>query len=133
MTNNINYIYNKNKLINPLITGNNAILFELLEIIIILFLILYYSNKNYILSIIFIIPFIEHIRQIIYKYRQAPNSTIDKITLIFEFGIFIYSIYYKYLISSIASLIGFLIHLFQIISKRNWIDIVSYNDILKLI
>tara|TARA_B110000208_G_C11524694_1_gene341980 strand:+ start:300 stop:695 length:396 start_codon:yes stop_codon:yes gene_type:complete len=130
MSININYIYNKQNLINPLIKGKNAILFELLEIVILLFLIIYYSNKSYILSIIFVIPFIEHIRQIIYKYRQAPNSNIDKSTLFFELAIFVYSIYNKYWISSIVSLTGVLIHLFQIITKRNWIEIVSYTDFI---
>ena len=130
---NVNYIYNKANLINPLIKDNNAILFELFEIWTVFLLLMYHSNKNYILSTAFTMIFIEHIRQIIYSYRQSPNSKIDKITLIFLFGIFIYNIYYKYFITSIVSLLGILIHLFQIITNRNWIDIVSYNDILKLI
>jgi len=133
MSKNINYIYEKKNLINPLIKGKNAILFELLEIIILLYLIIYYINKSYILSIIYLIQFIEHIRQIIYKYRQFPNSNIDKLTLFFQLSILVYSIYNKYWVSSIAILVGIFIHLFQIITNRNFTDIVSYKDFIKLL
>ena len=133
MNKNINYIYNKKDLINPLIKEKKAILFELLEILTLLFLIIYYGNKSYVLSIVYFIIFIEHIRQLIYEYRQFPNSYIDKFTLFSQLLIFFYSIYNKYWISSIVVLVGIFIHLFQIITNRNWIDIVSYKDYINLL
>ena len=128
-----NYIYLQQNLKNPLITDKKAIVFELLEIISLLFLVIFYFKKNTFLCIAFLIPLIEHIRQLFYSYRQKPKSMIANITIFFHLIVFIYSFYNKYWLSSFFSAIGFFIHLFQIITNRSFISIVSYKDIIKII
>ena len=129
----MNHIYNKHELLNPLLTNNFAILFELFDIMILFYLMIYYSLiKDYAISTIFGMIFIEHINQITYNYRHYPNTIINYTILFIEIIIFIYCIYKKYLKTAFIISIGVFIHTYQIIYNRNFVDIVSYKDILSL-
>ena len=78
-----------------LLSKHNSFIFEILEIVVIsLISFILYKQKQFILSLVFIIQLLEHIKQIIFCYRQT-NFASNIITIILDIIFIIYSFYKK--------------------------------------
>lgn len=86
-----------------------------------------------ILAMIYIIPIIEHIRQIIYYCRQYGGSLEDYITFFYFLLVMLYSISISNKLSIIASTIGVIIHIITITTRTTFSQLVSQNDIKNFI
>lgn len=117
---------------DTILDKEQSILFEIFELTALFLIIVYYIyNKNTILIIAYIIPFIEHIKQITCGYRQRGDSMIDKVTFFYFTIIFLFSINNQNTLSIIVSLVGIIIHLITMITKKSFSQIVYYEDIQK--
>ena len=113
-----------------ILNHKNSVIFEIIEIISLFFLTIYYLIKNhYVLSIVYLVPFIEHIRQVKYEYRQEGGSLIDYLTLCYFICVSIYSIKTSARLSFVAAICGCLIHIITIIKKTSFTELVSSDDI----
>ena len=127
--NNKDLVYNRTD-INALLNKKQSIILEFIEIIVlIIVIILLYNQKKYILAIAFLGVFIEHIRQILFCYRQTLDS-LHVITLLLYIIFGIYSYYIKCYWIIYIFFIGSLFHIISLIYKRPLLDIVSIKDIL---
>ena len=96
--------------------GKIAYIFESIEIIALICLIVYCARKQlYPELVVFLIAFFEHIRQILTGYRQQGGSIDDILTLIMMLFIVIKT---KDDIIKIAGTIGVLIHIMTISSGK---------------
>lgn len=126
--NNKDLVYNKIN-INSLLNKKQSIILEFIEIIVlIIIIILLYSQKYYILSIAFSGVLIEHIRQILFCYRQTLDS-LHVITLLLYIIFGIYSYFIKCYWIIYIFFIGSLFHIISLIYKQPTLDIVCIKDI----
>lgn len=117
---------------NTILNYEQSVLFEIFELTILFSLIIFYIfNNNTVLTIAYSIPFIEHIKQIRYRYRQKGDSMIDKVTFFYFLIIMLYSITITDHLSILVSFVGMLIHIVTMNSKKSFARIVSYQDIKK--
>ena len=117
-----------------ILTYSESVLFEIVEICVLLMLVIYYIFTNkIILSILYAIPFIEHLLEIKYKDRQKGGSLVDYITLMYLLGIAIYSVYIDEKISIAIALFGTMIHLITIYTKSSFARVVGFQDIIDFI
>lgn len=123
-----NLLFNKNdKQITSLLNKNYSILFEILEICILFIIsICLYKEKQYILSLVFSIEFLEHINEIIFCYRQKLNS-LQLITIVIDFIFIIYAYLKKCYWVIPLFIIGILIHIISIYYNKSFSDIVCIN------
>jgi len=113
-----------------ILSHKHSIIFEILELVVLFILSTYYLIHNYyLLSILYFVPFVEHIRQVIYQYRQQGGSSIDYLTLFYFVGLCIYSFKISVKLSLFVALIGCSIHIFTIIKNQPFLDEVSIADI----
>jgi hypothetical protein len=111
-----------------------SILFEIFEINLLLILVVnYILTHKYILSILYVVPLIEHIRQVKCEYRQKGGSLIDYITLFYLIGITAYSFVIQDMLSFIVALSGTVIHLITIHKRMTFSRVVGRDDIKKYI
>jgi len=122
---------NKQK-INSLLDNNESIWFEVFEICVILIVIFFlYKEKQYLLLIIFTLIFFEHLNQIIFCYRQHLDS-LQIITIIINIIFVTYSYYVKCYWVIPLFIIGTLIHVISIYTKKSFTDIVCLKHINQL-
>lgn len=116
---------------NSILNKRQSLMFEIFELVYLLVIMLYYylTNKK-VVSLFYVIPFIEHIRQIAYMERQRGGSYIDYITLLYFISVAIYSYRAKAYASVITATGGCIIHLITISTKRQFSHSVSTRDIL---
>ena len=113
-----------------ILTKNQSIVFEIVELIALFLVVVFYIyNNNIILTIAYLLPFIEHIKQVVYIYRQDGGSYIDYITLFYFLLIMLYSISISDKLSIIASLIGIIVHIITITTQTSFSQLVSYKEI----
>ena len=116
---------------NTILNKRYSLIFEIFELVYLLAIILhyYFANKK-IISLFYLIPFLEHIKQIIYAERQRGGSYIDYVTLLYFISVAIYSYRAKAYVSVITAIGGCIIHLVTISTKRQFSHSVSIGDIL---
>ena len=113
-----------------ILTKNQSIVFEIVELIALFLVVVFYIyNNNIILTIAYLVPFIEHIRQVVYVYRQDGASYIDYITFFYFLFIMLYSISISDKLSIVASSIGIIVHLITITTQTSFSQLVSYKEI----
>ena len=113
-----------------ILTKNQSMLFEIFELIALFLVVVFYiCNNNIILTIAYLVPFIEHVRQVVYVYRQDGASYIDYITFFYFLFIMLYSISISDKLSIIASLIGIIVHIITITTQTSFSQLVSYKEI----
>jgi hypothetical protein len=115
------------KSVDAILDKNQSLFFEILETIVILGVTLkLYEQKQYILSIVFLLQFIEHIRQITYCYRQnTPQLQI--LTIVLQSFFLFYAYKTKCLWVIPLFVIGICIHIFSIYNKKSFSDIVCLS------
>ncbi len=116
---------------NSILNERQSIMFEIFELVYLLAITLYYyfANKK-IVSLFYLIPFLEHVRQIVYAGRQRGGSYVDYVTLLYFISVAIYSYRAKAYISAITAIGGSIIHFVTISTKRQFAHSVSMQDIL---
>ena len=117
-------IYDSNYSTKPILNLKQSEIFELTELTIIVFLIIYsILNYEYVNGFMFIIAFIQHILQIFYCYRYQNQK--KKISTIFIYIVLIiYNIITKKHIFIILWLLGILIHLISYYNKTRFMEVV---------
>jgi len=112
----------------------HSIIFEIMELTVLVSIVtfFFYVDEK-ILAMIYIIPIIEHIRQIIYYCRQYGGSLEDYITFFYFLLVMLYSISISNKLSIIASTIGVIIHIITITTRTTFSQLVSHNDIKNFI
>lgn len=122
--NNLLFNANNNSKFNSILDKKQSLLFEILEICVMLVAIFFlYKQKQYLLFFIFTLQFFEHINQIIFCYRQHLDS-LQIITIIIDFVFIIYSYHVKcYWVIPLFT-IGILIHVMSIYTKKSFTSIV---------
>lgn len=117
-----------------ILSKKQSIIFEIFEVVALFLILIHYLYiDNKILAIIYAVPFIEHIRQITFNYRQKGGSFIDYITLFYFFVLLLYSIHIYNKLSIIACVLGIIIHIITITTKTTFSQLVSIDDIKKFI
>jgi len=117
-----------------ILNKKQSIIFEIFEVVALFLIVIYYLYiNNKILAILYFVPFIEHIRQISFNYRQKGGSLTDYITLFYFFFIMLYSIHIHNKLSIAASVLGIVIHIITITTKTAFAQLVSLDDIKKSI
>jgi len=112
-----------------ILTKNQSIVFEIVELIALFLVVIFYIyNNNIILTIAYLVPFIEHIRQVVYVYRQDGGSYIDCITFFYFVLILLYSISISDKLSIVASSIGIIVHIITMTTQTCFSQLVSYNE-----
>ena len=103
----------------PLLTGYNAIAFELAEIAILIFFTVYGVTRcEYGMTAIFALALLEHVRQVSTCDRQASDGPRNVITLV-EFSFFaVLAIACGIWWAVVPLCIGALIHLFMLVFNR---------------
>ena len=115
----------------PILNKRHSLIFEIFELVYLLIIMLYYYHTNKkIVSLFYLIPFLEHVRQIVYVERQQGGSYIDYVTLIYFISVAIYSYRTKAYASVVTAIGGSIIHLVTISTKRQFAHSVSMQDIL---
>jgi len=129
-----NLLFNKNNNQNnknniSLLSYKNSILFEILEIIILIIVsVLLYKQKQFIICLVFVIALFEHINQILFCYRQDLNS-LHIITIVIYFIFMIYAFLKKCYWVIPLLIIGTLIHLISIYYNKPFSGIVCiFNE-----
>jgi len=117
-----------------ILNKKHSILFEIIELTVLVSIVtfFFYVDEK-ILAMIYIIPIIEHIRQVIYYCRQYGGSLEDYITFFYFLLVMLYSISISNKLSIIASTIGVIIHIITITTRTTFSQLVSYNDIKNFI
>jgi len=112
-----------------ILTKNQSIVFEIVELIALFLVVIFYIyNNNIILTIAYLVPFIEHIRQVVYVYRQDGGSYIDCITFFYFVLILLYSISISDKLSIVASSIGIIVHIITMTTQTCFSQLVSYSE-----
>ena len=122
--NNLLFNANNNSKFNSILDKKQSLIFEILEICVMLVAIFFlYKQKQYLLFFIFTLQFFEHINQIIFCYRQHLDS-LQIITIIIDFVFIIYAYHVKcYWVIPLFT-IGILIHVMSIYTKKSFTSIV---------
>ena len=116
-----------------ILNKKQSIIFEIIELFVLFCITIYYLiKKEIIFSVIWLIPFIEHIRQITLKFRQNGGGTADILTIIYFISTCIYSYFNKKYISFSLSFLAIIIHIITITTIKTFMHIVSIEDIHKL-
>ena len=87
-----------------------------------------YKEKQYLLFFIFTLVFLEHLNQIFFCYRQHLDS-LQIITIVINIIFVIYSYYVKCYWVIPLFIIGILIHVLSIYTKKSFADIVCLKYI----
>jgi hypothetical protein len=121
-------IYNKSK-IDSFFNKKQSIILEIVILIILLtVIVILYNQKHYILLITFIAVFIEHIKQILFCYRQTLK-TLHIITLFIYLIFGIYSYFIKCYWIIYIFFIGSIFHIIPLLYNKQDLDIVCIKDI----
>lgn len=112
----------------PILNLKQSEIFELTELTIIVFLIIYsILNYEYVNGFMFIVAFIQHILQILYCYRYQNQN--KKISIIFIYIVLvIYNIITKKHIFMILWLLAILIHLISYYNKTIFMEVVCISN-----
>ena len=107
--------FSQKKTGKTILSNKSAIIFEFLELSIIIFLIVICIYKKYFINgFMLIIAFIEHIKQITYCYRQLGRDIHSYITIIIYIILLIYNILIDNLLFIIVWFIAICIHIISI-------------------
>tara|TARA_Y100000739_G_C20386844_1_gene363779 strand:+ start:110 stop:490 length:381 start_codon:yes stop_codon:yes gene_type:complete len=117
-----------------ILNKKHSIIFEIIELTVLVSIVTFFFHVDEkILAMIYIIPIIEHIRQVIYYCRQYGGSLEDYITFFYFLLVMLYSISISNKLSIIASTIGVIIHIITITTRTTFSQLVSHNDIKNFI
>jgi len=111
------------------IKSNSAILFEITEIMVICFFIVFSVFKKEIpISLVLLVALLEHIRQIVKCTRMSSKGNINIVTII-GYSLLIYvGIVKKEYWFSILMTLGVIMHLLMFLFKRPFISRVCWED-----
>lgn len=111
------------------IRANNAILFEMTEIMVICFFIVFSIFKKEIpISLVLLVALLEHIRQIVKCTRMSSKGNINTVTIIgYSLLIYVGIMKKEYWISILMTL-GVIMHLLMLLFKRPFISRVCWED-----
>ena len=127
--NNLLFNVKNNQIIHSLLNKNQSLWFEIFELCIILIVMFFlYKEKQYLLFFIFTLVFLEHLNQIFFCYRQHLDS-LQIITIVINIIFVIYSYYVKCYWVIPLFIIGILIHVLSIYTKKSFADIVCLKYI----
>ena len=113
-----------------ILTKKQSIIFEIIELVVLFFLILYYIyNKKNILTVAYLIPFFQHIKQITYIYRIHGGTYMDYIVFFYFLLILLYSLSISDKLSITVSLLGIIIHIITITTDKTLGPAISYKEI----
>ena len=113
---------------NSLLNSSQSFKFEITEIALLIFLTYYYYKKNdNIISLVFFIAFIEHIRQITICYRQESGSIHEWITILIYLTMIIYSYVKNERLAILIFIIGIIIHCMSIFYNKSFSNLTCIN------
>jgi len=127
----VNQFTEKN--IDSVLNKQDSFMFEIFEIVVIcLISIILYKQKQFILSFVFIIQLLEHVKQIYFCYRQT-NFSLNIITILLDIVFMIYSFYKKCYWVIPLFIVGIIIHIISIYYNKSFSNIVCMNKFWKFI
>lgn len=117
--------YNNNE---SILDYNKSIIFEIIELIFIITLIIYCIFNKYIINCLMLcIAFIEHLLQLYHCYRQKGGSLKNLITGLIYIILIIYNTIKQNYIFIIVWIVGLLIHIISYLSKKSFVKILCFN------
>ena len=126
-------IYNSNNYkTNSILNKKQSELFELTELSIIIYLIIYsIFNFEYVNGFMFVVAFVQHILQLLYCYRyENQNKKIS--TIIIYIVLVIYNTINKKVIFTILWIFGIMMHLLAYYYNTRFMDVVCLSNYINI-
>jgi hypothetical protein len=121
----INFLPNNYNDNNSVLNYRHSLIFEISELLIIIYFIIYCFRKKYILNAIMLsIAFFEHCKQLYFCYRQKGGKVKNLLTGILYILMITYNIIEKNYLFNLIWFGGLLIHLISFILNKSFVKIL---------